>query len=404
MKRSEDGPLSGIRVLDMTRVLSGPYCTMMLADMGAEVIKIEMPEVGDDSRHFGPFKVDKDGNEFSSYFSSINRNKKSITLNLKKPEAAEIFKRLVVHADVVIENFRPGTMKKMGINYEVIKEINPKIIYASISGFGQYGPYAGRAAYDGIVQAMGGVMSITGEKGGKPVKVGTSIGDIIAGMFCAYGILAAYIDLKKTNKGQYVDVSMLDSQVAVLENAISRYLSNGIVPQPTGNTHTSIFPFETFETATNDIMIAAGNNSLWKKLCNVVSLPELAEDPRFKENPDRGKNHDEMYELLNEQLKKKKGDEWVSLLDEAGVPCSLINTMDMVLENKQLEARNMFVDMENPRFGTEKLIGIPVKMSESPGKIRIVAPMLGADTKAVLKELVDLTDSELDDLKKAGTI
>lgn len=398
------GPLDGIRVLDMTRVLSGPYCTMMLADMGAEVIKLEMPEVGDDSRHYGPFRKDNEGNDVSAYFSSINRNKRSVTLNLKKPEAKAIFKKLASGVDVIIENFRPGTMKKMGLDYEVIREINPKIIYASISGFGQNGPYSGRAAYDGIVQAMGGVMSITGQKGGKPVKVGTSIGDIIAGMFCAYGILAAYINLQNTGKGQYVDVAMLDSQVAILENAISRYLASGNVPQPTGNTHTSIFPFETFETATADIMIAAGNNSLWRKLCDVLDVHELGEDKRFAENPDRDRNHDEMFDLLSKQLKQKRGDEWVKLLDEAGVPCSLINTMDMVLENEQLKARNMFIDIEHPKVGKEKLIGIPVKLSDTPGSIRKTAPDLGEDTCDILKEYADLTDAEIDALKSVGVI
>lgn len=404
MNSFEKGSLTGIKVLDMTRVLSGPYCGMMLADMGADVIKLEMPGYGDDSRHYGPFRKDEEGNDVSAYFSSINRNKRSVTLNLKKPEAQEIFKRLAAGVDIVIENFRPGTMKKMGIDYDVIREINPRIIYAYISGFGQNGPYAGRAAYDGIVQAMGGVMSITGPKGGKPVKVGTSIGDIIAGMFCAYGILAAYINLQKTGKGQYVDVAMLDCQVAILENAISRYLASGKIPHPTGNTHTSIFPFETFETATADIMIAAGNNSLWKKLCAVLDMPELGEDVRFAENPDRDRNHDEMFELLSERLRLRDGEEWVKLLDEAGVPCSLINTMDRVLENEQLKARSMFIDIEHPGVGTEKLIGIPIKMGDTPGSIRKAAPDLGEDTRKVLREYAGLTDSEMDALESEGVI
>lgn len=404
MIKYEKGPLEGIKVLDMTRVLSGPYCTMMMADMGADVIKLEMPRVGDDARHYGPFRKDINGNDVSAYFSSINRNKKSVTLNLKKPEAREIFKKLAKDVDVIVENFRPGTVKKMGIDYDVISKINPKIIYASISGFGQDGPYSNRAAYDGIVQAMGGVMSITGPKDGKPVKVGTSIGDIIAGMFCAYGILAAYVNLQKTGKGQYIDVAMLDSQVAILENAISRYLTSGRIPRPTGNTHTSIFPFETFETATVDIMIAAGNNSLWCKLCDVLNVHELGNDVRFAENPDRDKNHDEMFEILSEKLRQKSGEEWVRLLDEAGVPCSLINTMDMVLENVQLKSRNMFIEVEHANVGTEKLIGIPIKMSDTPGSIKKAAPELGEDTRAVLKHHLSLTDSELDALKSVGVI
>lgn len=398
-EQGRKGPLTGIRILDLTRVLSGPYTAMMLADLGAEVVKLEQPEFGDDSRHFGPFL-----NEESAYFMSVNRNKKSITLNLKSEKGKALFKKLACNTDVILENFRPGTMKKLGLDYETIRLLNPQIIYGSISGFGQNGPYSPRAAYDGIVQAMGGIMGITGEKNGNPVKVGSSIGDIVAGMFCATGILAAYIYRMNTGKGQYIDVAMLDSQIAILENAIARYTVTGKIPTPTGNTHTSIFPFETFPTATEDIMIAAGNNNLWAKLCQVLGCPELIEDARFSENPERGYNHDEMFELLCSHLKEKPAEQWRDELDEAGVPCSLVNTIDKVLDNPQIQAREMIVNVHHPKAGNTKLAGIPIKMSLSPGCIHKAAPILGEDNISVYRQWAGLDKTEIEKLKAEGII
>lgn len=399
MEKLRQGPLTGLRVLDLTRVLSGPYTSMMLADLGADVIKLEQPGVGDDSRHFGPFS-----NEESAYFMSVNRNKRSITLNLKSEEGKTLFKKLACQVDVILENFRPGTMEKLGLDYDEIRKCNPKILYASISGFGQTGPYSPRAAYDGIVQAMGGMMGITGEKGGKPVKIGSSIGDIIAGMFCAYGILASYIHLQNTGKGQHIDVAMLDSQVAILENAIARYTVTGEVPKPSGNTHTSIFPFETFPTQTEDIMIAAGNDTLWGKLCHAIGCPELIQDLRFYTNPERGYHHDEMFDLLSACLKKKSAKEWVSILDKAGIPCSLINTIDQVLENPQVKARDMVVEVHHPKAGKNTVAGIPVKMSLTPGAIYKAAPSLGEDNKSIYKEMAGITDNQFRDLTERGII
>lgn len=399
LTQDRQGPLTGIRILDLTRVLSGPYTSMMLADLGAEVIKLEMPEIGDDSRHFGPFQKDE-----SAYFMSVNRNKKSITLNLKSEKGKEIFKKLAAQVDVILENYRPGTMEKLGLDYDTICQVNPGIIYASISGFGQTGPYSRRAAYDGIVQAMGGIMGITGEKGEKPVKIGSSIGDIIAGMFCSTGILAAYIHRQNTGKGQYIDVAMLDSQVAILENAIARYTVTGKVPKPTGNTHTSIFPFETFPTASEDIMIAAGNDVLWGKLCTALDCEELITDERFSTNPERGYHHDEMFALLCERLVGKKADEWVKILDDAGVPCSLINTIDKVLENPQIQARNMIVEVEHPKAGKNLIAGLPIKMSLTPGAVYKAAPVLGEDNRSVYKEMAGIGEDELEELKKKGVI
>ncbi len=259
--------LENVKVLDLTRVLAGPYATMILGDLGADVVKVEMPGTGDDARAFGPYVKDE-----SAYFMSLNRNKRSITLNLKEEEGKKILKEMVKHFDVIVENFRPGTMEKLGLGYETLKEINPKIVYAASSGFGHTGPYSKRAAYDAVVQAMGGIMSITGQENGKPTRVGTSVGDINAGMFTAIGILSALYRVKETGKGQMVDVAMLDSQVAILENAIARHVVTGEIPKPQGNRHPAIVPFETFDTRDGEIMIAAGNDALWAKLCRAWVL------------------------------------------------------------------------------------------------------------------------------------
>lgn len=391
--------MEGLKILDLTRVLSGPYATMILADLGADVIKLEQPVIGDDSRHFGPFVKDE-----SAYFMSINRNKRSITLNLKKEEGKKIFRQLIEEVDVVVENFRPGTMEKLGIGYTDLKAYNSKLIYATISGFGQTGPYSKRAAYDGIVQAMGGIMSITGEKNGNPVRVGPSIGDIIAGIFCALGILAALRHRDLHGEGQMVDVAMLDSQVAVLENAISRYLLTGNIPKPDGNTHPSIFPFETFPTTNGEIMIAAGNNALWSTFCKVIERDDLIEDERFCTNPLRGKNHDEMFDALSSTLSKKSKEEWIVLLDEVGVPCSLINGIDKVVENAQVIARDMIVEVAHPSAGTVKIPGIPIKMSETPGEIRKASPLLGENNFEILQEWLGFNVAEIERLKSEKII
>lgn len=399
MKKNAQGPLKGIKVLDLTRVLSGPYTTMMLADLGADVIKLEQPIIGDDSRHFGPFQKEE-----SAYFMSVNRNKRSVTLNLKAEKGKALFLKIAAKMDVVLENFRPGTMEKLGLSYDTLKKVNPELIYASISGFGQTGPYSPRAAYDGIVQAMGGIMGITGEKGGKPVKIGSSIGDIVAGMFCTSGILAAYIHRQNTGRGQQIDIAMLDSQVAILENAISRYTVTGVVPGPTGNTHTSIFPFETFPTATEDIMIAAGNDVLWRKLCTAIDQMALIDDKRFQSNPQRGKNRDKMFQLLSGRLREKEADQWVDILDDAGVPCSLINSIDKVMANPQVQARDMIVELEHPVAGKNAVAGIPIKMSLTPGKIYKAAPSLGEDNETIFSQLIGIDDEEIKALKEEGVI
>ena len=392
------GALSDIKVLDLTRVLAGPYATMVLADLGAEIIKIEQPEKGDDSRAYGPYK-----NGESAYFMSLNRNKESITLNLKTPEGKEILKELVKKVDVLVENFRPGTMEKLGLGYEVLKEINSRLIYASSTGYGQTGPYSQRPAYDAVVQAMGGIMSITGQADGVPTRVGTSIGDIAAGLFCAIGILAALQERARSGLGQMVDVAMLDCQVAILENAISRFEFTGEIPRPIGNRHPSIVPFETFNTLSDPIMVAAGNDRLWATLCELMEL-DIACDPRYATNPQRNEHYAELRPILAEKFMTKTAEEWQPMFDKAGIPSGPINTVDKVVKNEQVVAREMILEVEHPVAGTTRVPGIPIKLSRTPGEIRMAAPVLGADTEKLLNQYLGLTSDQVAELREKQVI
>ena len=391
--------LGNIKILDLTRVLAGPYATMLLADLGADVIKIEIPKTGDDSRGYGPYQ-----NNESAYFMSINRNKKSMTLNLKNESGKKIFLELVKDADVLVENFRPGTMEKLGLGYENLIQLNPKLIYAASSGYGHTGPYSQRAAYDAVVQAMGGIMSITGDKDGKPTRVGSSIGDISAGMFTAIGILAAIVSRNETGRGQKVDVAMLDCQVAMLENAIARYFVSGEVPRPMGNRHTSIVPFEAFETSDGEIMVAAGNNALWAKLCNTLGCCQLIDDERFKDNPDRNSNYKQLRPLIAPCFLEKTTKEWQEILDNEGIPNGPINTIDKVVQDPQVLARDMIVEVEHPVAGSFKMPGIPIKLSETPGSIRTPAPTLGQHSQEILKEKLGLDEESIEKLAEDGAI
>lgn len=388
--------LEGIKVLDLTRVLAGPYATMIMADMGADVIKIEAPKTGDDSRQFGPYIGDE-----SAYFMSLNRNKRSMTLNLKEIEAKKLFFKMIEKVDVVVENFRPGTMEKLGLGYEEIKKVNPKIIYAACSGFGHTGPYSKRPAYDAVVQAMGGLMSITGEEGGTPTRTGSSIGDITAGLFTAIGILAAINHRTNTGEGQKVDVAMLDCQVAILENAVSRYLVNGIVPVPGGNRHPSIVPFEPFDTKDGQLMVAVGNDVLWAKFCVAIGKEDLINQENFKTNPLRMQNYKELRPMLANPIKTKSTKEWQEIFDNSGVPNGPINTIDKVLEDPQVIAREMIVEVEHPIAGVQKVPGVPIKMSKTQGSVRTSSPILGEHTEEILKELIGLKQDEIDALKDA---
>lgn len=383
-------PLDGVVVLDLSRVLAGPYASMLLADFGADVIKIEMPGRGDDSRAYGPF-VGKE----SAYFMSLNRNKRSMTLNLKQPEAQEIFKKMAAKADVILENYRPGVMDGFGLGYDVLKKINPRLIYAACSGFGQTGPYRHRPAYDVIVQGMGGIMSITGQEGGEPTRVGASIGDITAGLFTAIGIMLALHYRDVTGEGQMVDVGMLDCQVAILENAIARYYASGQAPAPIGNRHPSITPFEAFKARDGYVIIAVGNDRLWQEFCQLIGRPELVNDPRFITNPKRTENQKALKAILDTVFPQKTVDEWLAELDKAGIPCGPINTVDRVVKDPQIQERQMVVATQHPVAGTVKMAGVPIKLSATPGAVERPAPTLGQHTEEILREMLGLTASQV---------
>ena len=353
-----EGPLKNLLVVDLTRVLVGPFCTMILSDLGARVIKIEAPETGDDSRKFGPFVKD-----YSTYFMSLNRGKESIALNLKNEEDKKIFEKILSKADVLVENFKPGTLEKWGYGWKEVIKKYPKLIYASASGFGQTGPLKELPAYDMVVQGMGGLMSVTGHPNSEPTRVGTSIGDITAGLFTAIGINAALYDRQKTGKGTFIDVSMLDCQIAILENAISRYLSKKEIPEPMGSRHPSIAPFEAFKTKDSYIIIAAGNDKLFAKLCDVLKIPDIANDKKFESNSLRCENMDLLKNIFEEKLKFKNTDEWIAEMEKLKIPCGPIFNIKQAIENPQIKERNMIVKSYHKIIGEFNSAGNPIKMS-----------------------------------------
>ena len=378
-----DGPLAGTLVLDLTRVLAGPYCTMVLADLGARIIKVEAPGRGDDARHIGPFVEGK-----SAYFMSLNRGKESIALDLKDDADRGIFEKLLARADVLVENFRPGAMGRMGLGWKDLHARFPTLVYASTSGFGQTGPESRRPAYDIVVQAMGGIMSLTGQPDGPPTRVGTSLGDITAGLFTAIGIQAALLARSADGQGRQVDVAMLDAQGALLENAIARYTATGVAPGPVGSRHPSITPFDAFATNDGFIVIAAGNDGLFEKLCHAVGCPELVGDPRFATNEERTHNQPALKEHLEAAFAGDTTAKWFARLREAGVPSSPVNDVAKVLTDPQVTARNMVVTAEDPVVGTVQMAGNPIKITgyEDP-KTRDPAPDLDADRSKILAEL-----------------
>jgi len=376
-------PLESITVLDLSRALAGPYCTMMLADMGAEIIKIEMPGRGDDSRSWGPPFVEGE----SAYFMSVNRNKKSITLNLKSEKSKEIIEKLIKKADVVVENFRPGTMDKLGLSYENVAELNPEIIYASISGFGQDGPYRLLPGFDQVIQGMGGLMSVTGEPGGPPIKVGVAVADIAGGMFAAYGIMIALFNRQRTGKGQMIDVSLLDSQVAWLTYRAGSFFASGKIPQPLGSGHPNIVPYQAFKANDTYVNIAAGNDQLWQKFCSAVGLEDIVENPKFATNAKRVENRNELVNIISNIVSSKNAQEWLDILTKAGVPCGPIYTLDEIFTDPQVLHRNMVKDLDHIKAGKIKVTGVPVKLSATPGEILTAPPVLGQHTKEILLEL-----------------
>ena len=377
-----NGPLKSLLVVDLTRVLVGPYCTMILSDLGARVIKIEAPEIGDDSRGFGPFIDD-----YSAYFMSLNRGKESIALNLKNEDDKKVFEKILSKADILVENFKPVTLEKWGFGWNEVSKKYPKLMYASASGFGQTGPLKELPAYDMVVQGMGGLMSVTGHPNSEPTRVGTSIGDITAGLFTAIGINAALYDRQKTGKGTFIDVSMLDCQIAILENAIARYLSKNEIPEPMGSRHPSIAPFEAFKTKDSFLIIAAGNDKLFKSLCEVLEIPNIANDEMYKTNSLRSQNIDKLKLIIEDKLQHKNTDEWIKVMENLKIPCGPIFNIKQAVENPQIKERNMIVKSFHKKIGEFKSAGNPIKMSTyKDEKTRGDIPDLDEHRDKILKE------------------
>jgi formyl-CoA transferase len=377
------GPLSGLTVLDMTRVLSGPYCTMMLADMGARVIKVEQPGKGDDTRGWGPpFQ-----NGESSYFLSVNRNKESLTLNFKQPEGRRVLDKLIASADVLVENFRPGTLGRQGLGYDAVSALHPRLVYCSISGFGQTGPRRSEPGYDAVMQGEGGLMSITGPGGGTPYRLGVAIADIVSGMFAAYGVAMGLLARERMGQGQFIDVGMLDSVAALLTYQAGICFATGQAPPRLGNQHPTIVPYETFTASDGDVVVACGNDSLFVKFCAVIEAPAIAEEERFATNKARVENQDALRPLLAERLRTRTRAVWLDALKTAGVPCGAVRDLAEVLADPQLIERMMVLPMTHPAAGGISVMGVPVKMGSTPGSVRTPPPVLGEHNSSILGEL-----------------
>jgi CoA:oxalate CoA-transferase len=395
------GPLEGVRVLDLTWVLAGPFASMVLCDLGADVIKVERPPIGDVARMTAPLV-----NGESCYFLSVNRGKRSIAVDLKNEAGRDLFLRLVERVDVVMENFTPGTMEALGLGYDILCQRNPRLIYAATSGFGQTGPDRLRPALDIIAQGMGGIMSITGEPGGPPVRPGISLGDIAAGLFTAIGVLAALHERERSGRGQMIDVAMLDCQISILENAFARYFATGQVPEPIGTRHPVATPFQAFPTRDGYIVLALswGVENQWELFCATIGRADLIDDPRFDTGPLRTEHHAELEPILIEAMKKKTTAEWVGEFDAIGLPCGPLNNIAQAAALPQVKAREMLVEVEHPRVGRFPLPNTPVKLSRTPGGVRGPSPDLGQHTDDVLRELLGLPDAELGRLREAGAI
>jgi crotonobetainyl-CoA:carnitine CoA-transferase CaiB-like acyl-CoA transferase len=393
------GPLDGIVVADFTRVLSGPYCTMLLADMGARVIKIEQPGTGDDTRAWGPPFLHGE----SAYFLSINRNKESVTLDLKRPESRDVLERLLAKADVLVENFRPGTMGRMGLGYEQVAARHPRLVYCAISGFGQTGPKRDLPGYDAVVQAEGGLMSITGDADGPPYRLGVAISDIVAGIFASYGIGLALLARERTGRGQLVDVGMLDATAALLTYQAGIYFATGSSPQRMGNRHPTIVPYETFAARDGDLVVAVGNDAQWQRFCAVLGLADLADESRFRTNRDRVTWYEDLRPILAARIAERPRAAWLEALTAAGVPCGSVREVGEVLRDPQLEARDMIAGLEHAAAGTIRALGVPIKLSDTPGAVRTPPPRLGEHTESVLRDLGFAPD-EISRLRSNGTV
>lgn len=376
------GALEGIKILDLSRVLAGPYCTMILGDLGAEVIKVERPKVGDETRHWGPpFK-----NGVSAYYVSINRNKKSITVDLKSEQGQDIIKDLIKESDVIINNFKTGAMESFGLSYDTVSEINPQIVYCSITGFGETGPYKQMPGYDFIIQAMSGLMSITGTEESGPQKYGVAIVDVLTGLYATIGIQAALLERTVSGKGQKIDVSLYDTAVSSLVNIGSNHLMSGEIPYLLGNSHPNIVPYQSFNTKDGQMVFAVGNDRQFRAFCKILKLDQLADDERFKTNPMRVQNREQLIPLLQEALLKENTDYWHRQCDENNIPCGPIQTLDEVVKDPQLNARNMFIETEHPTAGTLKMIGSPLKLSRTPITYKQHPPSIGEHNDDILNK------------------
>ena len=393
--------LRDIRVLDLSRVLAGPYCTMMLGDLGADVIKIEAPGSGDDTRHWGPPFAP--GGE-SAYFLCVNRNKRSITLNLKSHQGQEILRDLIRKSDILLENFRVGTMEGWGLSYETLQDIHPGLIYCTITGYGYSGPRQHLAGYDFIIQAQGGLMSITGPETGEPYKVGVAVADITAGLFACNAILASLFEHQRSGRGQRIDISLLDSQIAWLANVGSNYLISNEKPARYGNAHPNIVPYQIFKAKDGYFAIGIGNDNQWRQFCEKTGQQDWAEDIRFCSNANRVKNRKELIPLLEDLFSQSEATHWLSILETCGIPCGSINTVDQALEDPQVQAREMVIDLPHPSAGTIRMVASPLKIPTAPPEVRLPPPMLGEHTEQILLDVLGYDQKAVQSLRKAQVI
>ncbi|KUY81889.1 CaiB/BaiF CoA-transferase family protein [Burkholderia sp. RF4-BP95] len=405
------GALSHIRVLDLTRVLAGPWCAQTLADFGADVIKVERPGAGDDTRHWGPpYLKDANGDDTAeaAYYLAANRNKRSVTVDIATPEGQQIVRELAAQSDVVLENYKVGQLKKYGLDYESLRTVKPDLIYCSVTGFGQTGPYAHRAGYDFIVQGIGGFMSITGERdsepGGGPQKAGVAIADLATGLYSTIAVLAALAHRDRTGEGQYIDMALLDVQVALLANMNTNFLASGKPPVRWGNAHPNIVPYQTFQTRDGWIIVAVGNDGQFRKFVEAGGRPELADDERFATNPSRVRHRDTLVPILAEMVKTRGKADWIGALEAAGVPCGPINELDEVFDNEQVVARGMQVSLPHPCGADVKLVRNPIRMSATPPDARTAPPLLGAQTEDVLRDMLGYDEVRIAALKAKQAI
>ena len=409
--QSRPPPLAGIRVLDLSRVLAGPWAGQLLADLGADVIKVERPRAGDDTRAWGPpYLKDEAGQDTAeaAYFLCANRNKRSVTIDMARSEGQDLIRRLAAHADVLLENFKLGGLKQYGLDDETLRAVNPRLVYCSITGFGQTGPYAPRAGYDFLIQGMGGLMSITGradgEDGAGPQKVGVALTDIMTGLYATIAVQAALAERERSGRGQHIDLALLDVQIACLANQASNYLAGGIVPRRMGNAHPNIVPYQDFPTADGDMILAIGNDGQFSKFCTAAGHPEWAADERFATNPQRVANRATLIPLLRQTTVLRTTREWVALLESAGVPCGPINRLDEVFADEQVRSRGMRIEMPHPDAGRAPLVANPIRLSDSPVTYRLAPPLLGQHTDEVLAEWLKLDRPAIGALRKDDVI